>query len=60
MNKKSKILIPVNPNYKKIFVNFELIFQYPISKNTKQIKDSINEFQQIKDTIQIKNEQKES
>ncbi len=59
-NKKSKILIPVNPNYKKILVNFGFIFQNPISLNTKQIKDSIKEFQQIKDTTQIKNEQKES
>jgi hypothetical protein len=59
-NKKSKILIPINPNYKKILVNFGFIFQNPISQNTKQIKDSIKELQQIKDTTQIKNEQKES
>jgi len=59
-NKKSKILIPTNPNYKKILVNFGFIFQNPIAPNIKQIKDAEIEPTQIIDTTEIKNGQKES
>jgi len=56
-NRKSKIIIPTNPNYKKILVNFGFIFQNPVALISKQTKELEKEKIQIIDTTQIKNGQ---
>jgi hypothetical protein len=55
--KKSKILIPINTNYKKILSNFGFIFQNPTATSTTQTKNSENQPLQIADSTKIKDGQ---